>query len=68
MKTKSLLLSVFFFAFVAQAFSQSQTGTLKVFSELYGITVYLDENKQDNFQEISKIPVGTHYVRIVDRL
>jgi hypothetical protein len=67
MKTKSLLLSVFFFAFVAQAFSQSQTGTLKVFSELYGITVYLDENKQDNFQEISKIPVGTHYVRIVDK-
>jgi lipopolysaccharide export LptBFGC system permease protein LptF len=66
MKTKSLLLTVFFFAFITQVFSQSQTGTLKIFSELKGITVYLDENKQDNFQEINKIPTGTHYVRIVD--
>jgi hypothetical protein len=66
MKTKSLLLTVFLFAFISQAFSQSQTGTLKIFSELNGITVYLDEVKQDNYQEISKITVGTHYVRIMN--
>jgi len=66
MKTKSLLVTVFFLTFFAQAFSQSQTGTLKIFSELNGITVFLDENKQENFQEISKIPVGTHYVRIMN--
>jgi hypothetical protein len=66
MKTKSLLLTVFFFVIYTQAFSQSQTGTLKIFSELKGITVYLDENKQDNFQDIGKIPAGTHYVRIIN--
>jgi hypothetical protein len=66
MKTKSLLLTVFFLAFIVQAHSQIQSGTLKIFSELKGITVYLDENKQENFQEISKIPVGTHYVRIIN--
>jgi hypothetical protein len=66
MKTKSLLLAVFFLTFFAQAFSQAQTGTLKIFSELNGITVFLDENKQEKFQEISKIPVGTHYVRIMN--
>jgi PEGA domain len=67
MKTKSLLLTVFFVAIMAQVYSQSQVGTLKIFSELNGITVYLDENKQDNFQEISRIPVGTHYVRIMNK-
>jgi hypothetical protein len=66
MKTKSLLLTVFFLAFITQAYSQVQSGTLKIFSELSGITVYLDEIKQESFQEISKIPVGTHYVRIIN--
>ncbi len=66
MKKKALLLTVFFLTIFAQAFSQLQTGTLKIFSELNGITVFLDENKQVNFQEISKIPVGTHYVRIMN--
>jgi hypothetical protein len=66
MKTKALLLTFFFLTIFAQAFSQPQTGTLKIFSELNGITVFLDENKQVNFQEISKIPVGTHYVRIMN--
>jgi hypothetical protein len=66
MKTKSLLLTVFFLSIFTQVFSQTQAGTLKIFSEQKGITVYLDEIKQDNFQEISKIPVGTHYVRIMN--
>lgn len=66
MKTKSLLLTVLFLAFITQAYSQVQTGTLKIFSELNGISVYLDESKQENFQEINKIPVGTHYVRIIN--
>ena len=66
MKTKSLFLTVLFLAFIAQAYSQIQTGTLKIFSELNLITVYLDESKQENFQEINKIPVGTHYVRIMN--
>lgn len=66
MKTKFLLLSALFLSLFVVAFSQQKTGTLKIFSEQTGVTVFLDENKQENFQEITKIPVGTHYLRIMN--
>lgn len=47
-------------------FSQTKTGTLKIFSELDGVTVYLDENKQTaNIREIPDIPIGTHYLKVL---
>lgn len=45
---------------------QTKTGTLKVFSEISGISVFMDEVKQDNYQEIKNIPVGTHYVKVLN--
>jgi len=45
---------------------QTKTGTLKVFSELQDIVVYLDENRQgENIQQINDIPVGTHYLKVM---
>lgn len=47
-------------------FSQTKTGTLKIFSELTGIVVYLDENRQgENAQQINDIPVGSHYLKVL---
>jgi hypothetical protein len=41
--------------------AQTKTGTLKIFSELTGIVVYLDENKQaDNVQQIDNVPIGRY--------
>lgn len=47
-------------------FGQTKTGTLKVFTEMSGITVFVDEVKQDNYQEIKGISVGTHYLKVLD--
>jgi len=44
-------------------FSQTKTGTLKVFSEISGITIQLDEVRQENYQEIKGIQVGSHYLK-----
>lgn len=47
-------------------FSQTKTGTLKVFSELTGITVYLDDNKQGvDVKEINGVPIGSHYLKVL---
>jgi hypothetical protein len=64
MKTKLLFIVGLFFLFSGLS-AQTKTGTLKVFSDVPGVTVYLDEAKQDNFQEIKGIPVGTHYVKAI---
>jgi hypothetical protein len=46
--------------------NQSKTGTLKIFSELTGISVFLDENKQgDDIRQISNVPVGSHYLKVL---
>jgi hypothetical protein len=65
MKKKFVLIAALFLSF-GLAFSQTKTGTLKIFTELHGVSVFLDEKKQDNFEEITKIPVGTHYLRVSD--
>lgn len=41
------------------------TGTLKIFTELQGITVFVDENPQTNYQEIKNLATGTHYLRVM---
>jgi len=66
MKKRSLLLTVFLLLSFASSFSQIQTGTLNVFSEISGINVYLDENLiSDNTGEIKNIPVGSHYLKVL---
>lgn len=47
-------------------FSQTITGTLKIFSEVNGTVTYLDEVKQDdNVKIINNIPVGSHYLKVM---
>jgi len=47
-------------------FSQTKTGTLKVFSELTGISVYLDDARQGvDIKEINGVPVGSHYLKVL---
>lgn len=47
-------------------FSQTKTGTLKIFSELSGISVYLDDNKQGvDVKEVNGVPVGSHYLKVL---
>ena len=41
------------------------TGTLKIFSEIEGIIVFVDENPQTNYQEIKNLTAGTHYLRVM---
>ena len=66
MKTKSLLFAVLFILSITNIFSQTPTGTLKVFSEIGGINIYLDENLiEDNTEEIKNIPVGSHYLKVL---
>jgi hypothetical protein len=46
--------------------SPKGTGTLNIFSEFTGITVYLDDNKQgDDVRIINSIPAGNHYLKIM---
>lgn len=50
----------------AQTQGPAKTGTLKIFSELTGITVYLDDNKQgDDIKQINSVPVGSHYLKVL---
>ena len=67
MGKKSVIIAVLLLSLMVQAYSQAKTGTLKIFTELNGIRVYLDEKKQDNYQEITRIPVGTHYLRVINK-
>ena len=45
-------------------FAQANTGTLKVFSEIQGVTVFVDEVPQNNIQNII-LPAGTHYLKVM---
>lgn len=64
MRKISFLLGLILFS--VSAFGQVKTGTLKIFSELSGIVVYLDENRQgDDIQQINDVPVGTHYLKVL---
>ena len=66
MKTK-FFLAIFILIFgSASIFGQTKTGTLKIFSDLQGISVFLDENKQEVYREINGIPAGTHYLKVLD--
>lgn len=69
MKTKSLLFTlIIFIVTTTSLYSQVKTGTLKIFSEVPGVAVYLDEVKQaDNIQEINNVTVGTHYLRVLNK-
>lgn len=51
---------------VSLIFGQTKTGTLKIFSELTGTVVYLDESRQaDNTQQINNVPIGNHYLKVL---
>jgi len=46
--------------------SQKGTGTLNIFSEFTGVTVYLDDTRQgDDVKLINSIPAGNHYLKII---
>lgn len=47
------------------AFSQTKTGTLKIFSELQGISVYVDEVKQTTDITTLVVPTGSHYLKVL---
>lgn len=49
---------------ISELFAQGNTGTLKVFSEIQGVSVYVDEGQQTNYQNVI-LPVGTHYVKVM---
>lgn len=63
-KTKSLLIfSMILFSFVTVF---AQTGTIKIFSEVKDIYVYVDEiMKGIDIKEITEVQKGTHYLKIV---
>jgi hypothetical protein len=46
-------------------FSQVKTGTLKIFSELTGITVYVDNIKQATDITAIVLPVGDYYLKVL---
>jgi len=51
---------------VSAEITNSQTGMLKIFSELSGVKVYIDEKVQGiNVTQISGVPVGSHYVKVL---
>ncbi len=46
--------------------SATGTGTLNIFSEFTGITVYLNESKQgDDLKVINSVPAGNHYLKVM---
>jgi hypothetical protein len=47
------------------AFAQTKTGTLKIFSELHGISVYVDEIKETANPSAIIVPVGSHYLKVI---
>jgi len=48
------------------ASSAKGTGTLNIFSEFTGTSVYLNENKQgDDIKVINSVPAGNHYLKIM---
>lgn len=64
MNQKVLLIGILslFFAIAANA----QKGTVKIFSELKGITVYLDEvNQGYDVSIMDSVDVGSHYLKVV---
>jgi hypothetical protein len=49
----------------ASLFAQTKTGTLKLFSELQGVTIYIDESKQVTDASTFVLPIGTHYLKVL---
>ena len=47
------------------AFAQTKVGTLKIFSELQGISVYIDEVKETVNSTSILVPAGSHYLKII---
>jgi hypothetical protein len=49
---------------VSVLFGQPKTGTLKIFTEVNGTTLYLDDVKQeDGIKIITDVPIGSHYLK-----
>ena len=61
-KILCFLTLVLFDAFVL--FGQTKTGTLKIFTEVNGIVLYLNDIKQDEGTKVvNDVPVGSHYLK-----
>ena len=49
---------------VSVLLGQTKTGTLKIFTEVNGTVLYLDDVKQDDGTKVvNDVPVGTHYLK-----
>ena len=49
---------------VSMIFGQTKTGTLKIFTEVNGVALYLDDVKQDDGTKVvNNVPVGSHYLK-----
>jgi hypothetical protein len=58
--------SIFLFMVLSiSLFGQTKTGTLKLFSELTGISVYIDESQQVPDTKSFVLPIGTHYLKVL---
>lgn len=65
MKKQALILGLLLISFIVNAQVVSR-GTLKIFSELPGTEVYLDERLMgSDIQQIDSIPTGTHYLKVL---
>ena len=47
------------------AFAQTKVGTLKIFSELNGVSVYVDEIKETGNITAIIVPAGSHYLKVL---
>ena len=61
---KLLCFLTFMILSVSVLFGQSKTGTLKIFTEINGIVLYLDDVRQDDGTKVvNNTPIGTHYLK-----
>jgi hypothetical protein len=63
---KKIVTGLLLMFLVVSLSGQTKTGTLKVFSDIQGITVFLDDVQQVNYKEIKDLPAGTHYVKVMN--
>ena len=65
-KLKNIETPLILILFLLPVLCYSQKGTIKVFSELKGINVYLDEVFQGaDIINIDSVTIGSHYLKVV---
>jgi len=61
---RTLFLLILIILSVSVLLGQTKTGTLKIFTEINGIVLYIDDVKQDEGTKVvNNVPVGSHYLK-----